>query len=962
LFILEAVNSVVRKVDAAGIISTVAGNGTKGYSGDGGPATLAQLNNPFDLAIDPAGNIYIAEKYNKVIRKVNTAGIITTFAGNGTSGYSGDGGPATVAQFTSPDGVAVDNTGNVFIADGQNAVIRKVNSAGIISTIAGKGTYGYSGDGGQATSAQFAVNSPNDITIDNAGNIYAADYENHVIRKIDTSGIISTVAGMGKQAGYSGDGGPATSAKLWFPTAISVDSCNNLYITDSYNNRIRKVSSPLAATVNVQPVNATICNNTSTRFNIQASNTTSYQWMVNAGSGWVNVSNDGTYTGANTNTLQISRATSSMNSYEYRCLVSNACGPNYSAIATLSVTSSVPPTVTISASSSNICIGNTVSFSATTANAGTNSTYQWKKNSLNVGTNSATYVDNLINNGDIITCSLTSGNSCLNSITATSNAIVITVNPLVSPSITISSSSNNICTGTVITFTAAISNAGNNPGYQWKKNGSVIGSNSSTYTSNTLLNGDVITCTLTANGTCIQPLSITSNSITITINQDITPEVTVAATADTICAGTSVTFTATNKSGNPNPIYQWIVDGKNVGTNSTIYTTSALTNGSVVECMMTVAQCVGTTKDYSDPIKITVNPILDPSITISSSSTDICKGADVAFNASVSQAGTTPNYQWKINGNNAGQNSKSFTTSNLNNGDIVTCILTVDPFIKCFKNINASSNAITVNVTTPVKATVNITASANDICSTKPITFTASTQNIGGSPTYTWQLNSNKVGTNNPTYTHNSPMNSDKIKLIVTSVIQGCSTISTDTSNIITLSIKQTPGITLSPADTVVTIGTQVQLRATLAGNIASYSWSPVNTLTSSQTLSPLTLPIQTATIYKLDVVSAEGCRASKEATIKVITDLYMPNTFTPNEDGKNDVFRIPPAVSLKLKEFTVYNRWGIKVFTTTDVQKGWNGKYKGKLSDMGVYVYFVRGSNYQGKDVFLKGTVLLLR
>jgi trimeric autotransporter adhesin len=228
----------IRKVTPAGKISTVAGNGTEGYSGDGGLATEAQLTGANDVAVDSAGNIYIADTYNHRIRKVTTEGIISTVAGNGTRGFSGDGGAATAAQLGHPYNVAVDSAGNIYIADNGNHRIRKV-TAGIISTVAGNGTGGYSGDGGEATAAQLSY--PYGMAVDSAGNLYIADCSNHRIRKVTPAGKISTVAGNGKQ-GYSGDGKAATVAQLNAPHYVAVDSAGNLYIADTYNHRIRKVT------------------------------------------------------------------------------------------------------------------------------------------------------------------------------------------------------------------------------------------------------------------------------------------------------------------------------------------------------------------------------------------------------------------------------------------------------------------------------------------------------------------------------------------------------------------------------------------------------------------------------------------------------------------------------------------------------------------------------------------------
>ena len=238
LYIADRGNSRIRKVDAAGVITTVAGDGTSGYGGDGGPATAAQLNNPYDVAPDGAGNLYIADRSNSRIRKVDAAGAISTVAGDGTSGYGGDGGAATAAQLNRPWGVALDGAGNLYIADRENHRIRKVDAGGVISTVAGDGTEDYGGDGGPAAAAQ--LNSPSGVAPDGAGNLYIADTGNDRIRKVDAAGVISTVAGDGTP-GYGGDGDAATAAQLYFPSGVAVDGAGNLYIADSGNERIRKV-------------------------------------------------------------------------------------------------------------------------------------------------------------------------------------------------------------------------------------------------------------------------------------------------------------------------------------------------------------------------------------------------------------------------------------------------------------------------------------------------------------------------------------------------------------------------------------------------------------------------------------------------------------------------------------------------------------------------------------------------
>ncbi|MGW5615510.1 NHL domain-containing protein [Streptomyces sp. NPDC003877] len=239
LYLADFTNHRVRKITTDGRISTVAGNGTAGFGGDDGPAASARLNYPRELAVDGADALYIADGNNHRVRKVTPDGTITTVAGTGTAGFSGDGGPATAARLNGPFGVAVDSEGVLYIGEHGNARVRKVTPDGQISTVAGNGSAGAGGDGGPAVSAQ--LNRPHAVVVDGAGALYIAEFGSHRIRKVAADGTISTVAGTGA-AGFGGDGGPAASAKLNGPTGVAVDSMGTLYVADYVNHRIRAVA------------------------------------------------------------------------------------------------------------------------------------------------------------------------------------------------------------------------------------------------------------------------------------------------------------------------------------------------------------------------------------------------------------------------------------------------------------------------------------------------------------------------------------------------------------------------------------------------------------------------------------------------------------------------------------------------------------------------------------------------
>jgi hypothetical protein len=240
-FIADAQNDVVRKISGSGVITTIAGSGVEGYGGDGGAATAAFLDTPTGVAVDSGGNLYIADSHNHCIRRVS-AGIITTIAGTGKAGFSGDGGAATAAQLWLPIAVAVDLRGDIYIADTNNQRIREIQG-GIIRTIAGDGEELFAGDGAPAILA--VLDGPTGVAVDALGNIYIADRHNHRVRKIGIDGTITTLAGSGASSfsgGYSGDGAAATNAAMAKPSGVSVDAAGNVYIADTDNQRIRQVS------------------------------------------------------------------------------------------------------------------------------------------------------------------------------------------------------------------------------------------------------------------------------------------------------------------------------------------------------------------------------------------------------------------------------------------------------------------------------------------------------------------------------------------------------------------------------------------------------------------------------------------------------------------------------------------------------------------------------------------------
>jgi len=242
LFVAEAKSHTVRRVDkASGVVTTVAGNGESGYSGDGGPGNQATMQEPYSLQVDGNGDVYVVDRLNAVVRKVDgSTGIITTVAGTGEVGYSGDGGPGNQAMLREPNDCFLDGKGGLLIADIQDQRIRRLDLAsGIITTIAGNGEKERSGDGKPALDASFLGSRA--VCMDSKGNTYVAEREGNGVRKIDANGIMSTVAGTGER-GYEGDGGPALTATWGSPKALRCDAQDNIVVVDTENHAIRVVN------------------------------------------------------------------------------------------------------------------------------------------------------------------------------------------------------------------------------------------------------------------------------------------------------------------------------------------------------------------------------------------------------------------------------------------------------------------------------------------------------------------------------------------------------------------------------------------------------------------------------------------------------------------------------------------------------------------------------------------------
>lgn len=960
LYIGDLDNVVVRKVNAAGIITTVAGNHVSGYSGDGGLATNARLYYPTSVTTDKKGNLFISD--DSRIRRVDKNGYITTFAG-GMPGYSGDGGLATAAKLGSNvSGVASDKYGNIYVADWDNHRIRKIDTNLLITTVAGSGTPGYFGDGGPATNAR--IDQPNGVSIDTAGNIFISDYGNQRIRRVSSSGIITTVAGGGsgglgglatfadigdplgvytdntgqlyitssRQAiykvdtggiisiyagngsssgGFSGDGGPATNARLdlgWgftnMPAGVVKDKHGQLFLTDVNNNRIRVVYN---AKVSITASDDTLCTGMVATFSAAVSAaplySVHYQWYKNGLSVGADSINYTAYGLVNADIITCS-------------ITDGIAGPivatsNQVRIAVYAP-ASTPSFSIFTPSSVNVCVGTTVTCSPMSVTyGGTSPSYQWYKNGLVVHTG-ASYIFTPVAH-DTIKCKMTSSIACLLVDTAMSNSLIFNVTTPAYPSATISSgSSTSVCAGTSVNCNVSSSYLVTSAAYKWYKNG-VLASTGSNYSfipisgdsvyctlttantcvlvdtarSNTLYfttvtpilptisiwpagtttsicpgnvtcssyvyptgasykwylngvvagysstytfapnDGDTVTCKLISYASCVVVDTAMSNALVFSVHSTDTAYVTIKATPDTVnCQGTIVTCNATPVFGGTSPLYYWYKNGimKQFGP-SPIYTFTPASGDSVSCILYSSSSCVAVHEVYSNLLNFALTTPIPVSASISATpSGTLCRGATVTINATPVNGGSSPLYAWYVNGSLVTGTAGQTLVKTLNSNTQVYCKLTSD--LLCASPNPATSNIIDLQVVSPSAPKVSyVVDPGTTVCVNVPVTCTAAGTNTGSSPVYDWFLNNDFIFTGNPFIF--DPADNDVVYCRLTSN-SDCVTSSTVNSTAKSFTQDSLPNIVISASPANVNFkGTELKLTAMYSAFYSqiSYQW-----------------------------------------------------------------------------------------------------------------------------------------
>jgi gliding motility-associated-like protein len=361
----------------------------------------------------------------------------------------------------------------------------------------------------------------------------------------------------------------------------------------------------------------------------------------------------------------------------------------------------------------------------------------------------------------------------------------------------------------------------------------------------------------------------------------------------------------------------------------------------------------------SPPIAIDILPVPSPAVTIGDSSSLACVGAQVNFVATPVGGGPQPSYQWTVDGQPAGTGTSTLTSTFPAGSVTVSCAMTSNDV--CAVNPFVQSNTLTLNIIPIPPTGVSVAASATQVCQDSLVTFTATPVNGGTSPGFQWQVNGVDagVGSTSATFTDGGLQNGDIVNCIMTGSLTCSQPVEAVTP--VAMTIYPLPVIVLDTA-TVIAGGASVQLQPAISGNISSLNWTPAEGLSDAAVASPIASPVET-TAYTLNVVTVDGCRASATEKVKVYYDLKMPMGFTPNGDGHNDVFRVPPSVPVILYRLAVYNRQGAMVFYTRDTGTGWDGTFEGKAQPAGVYVWSIEYQNPVTKRVEMqKGTVVLVR
>ncbi len=893
-------------------IITIAGTGVYGYSGDNIPANTSQLMQPKGLAMDALGNLYIADPSGNRIRKISPSGIVTTIAGNGSAGFSGDGGAAINAQLSAPYDVDVDANGNLYIADGGNFRIRKVSNSGIITTIGGNGTGGFSGDGGQATSASFFY--PVGIAVDGIGRVYVADWGNNRIRVIDPSGIINTFAGNGSPS-YSGDGGPAVSASLFYPEEVCADNFGNVFIADRANDVIRKV--------NTAGVISTYAGNISASFYVEGAQATTVAMdspiAVTAdafGNVYLIIENFNRICKVSPSGIITTISgpwfpngyggdggpAISAKFYYPRGLVTDAVGNLYIADEGNSRVREVCvlPAANAGLIQGNgfVCPNSNSIYSISPVQGATS--YSWNL-PTGWGGSSITNTISVIPNTIAGTISVTAINKC-GQASATST-FAVSLNSV--PNVSITSINTFVCSGSMTTLNALGANS-----YTWS-----TGSNSISIS---------ISPTATSNYSLIGTGSNGCNGIAaITLSVKPLPILNCFASDYIFCSGESSTLT-----GNGAVSYT-LQPGS---LNGSISIVAPITNQTYTLYGTAANSCIN---------KTTITLTVEPTPSVSSTALFYLCSGTATLNA---QGADT--YTW-IPGNLNGSIalvSPTITTNYTVIGTVGSCT-------------NTSVSNVSLGVAPPLTLFTNKTSGCKGTC------FTFSYSSLFSGLTYDWG-----DGTTIPSlYPLHCYTTSGNYQVLAQGYYtSGCSVAS---NNTLIVTVFPTPTVsiglnTLTPNYVNSNIAFQNE---TLGGQLFEWDLGDSSAKIATFSYDDIVHSYTPAGIYCAKLWATDtvlGCKDSSILCFEIscISDIRLPNVFTPNSDGVNEVFKFENEC-IKSLHCIIYNRWGIKMYEWEGPRGWWDGRTDSGIQvPSGVYFYILEYIDEKGNPQKKNGSISLFK
>jgi len=492
---------------------------------------------------------------------------------------------------------------------------------------------------------------------------------------------------------------------------------------------------------------------------------------------------------------------------------------------------------------------------------------------------------------------------------------------------------------------------------QWYLNGDSVGISDFTHRFPSLNVGDSVYCTMTyTDGSGSKTLR--TETVIMGYEENKPPVVMIESLDTLICGKSEARFRAYNISNALSPLYEWLVNGTATPEHTPTFSTDQLKDGDMLKCRMSVLTCsTGSTILTAESNVITVR-VMAPSIAVTTVSNTICTSNMTSFTARAADIDSNAVYTWKINDNTVGTNSNFFVTDALKDGDEISCTVNVETDWGCRLQV---ADTVTMKVLPEKAPSLAISASANTICEGYPVTFAAAALNEGSEASYQLMINGVKTNKASKTFITKELKAGDSVWCVVTTK-SSCVPNGQVQSNIVALHVKPSPGVTILSKDTSVMTGSVVKLGAAITGNPTMYSWKPEALLTSPRSFTTFSKPLTTGEYkFLFEATGSNGCVSTQEVTVTVLQTLYMPNSFTPNGDGINEVFRVPPGSAFQLEAFSIFDRWGNRVFVTGDITKGWDGKYRNKILP-GTYVYLITGKDPNKKNAVIKGTVALIR